>query len=104
MLCGAQPENHLATGSIEHKMNMLIRILSDRRKVDHSATLGLMRELKLISKATWALELLGGEPFDLEVAKSIGQISEERNAYARYKWKEKREDDAKEQFSQEFSP
>lgn len=32
---------------IQHKINILIQIISERNAVDHSATLGLMRELKL---------------------------------------------------------
>lgn len=82
---------------IEHKINVLIHVLSERKNIERSATLSLMRELKLTSKATWALELLGGEPFDSKIVKGIGQISEERNAYAHYKWKEIEENNSRKQ-------
>ena len=82
---------------IEHKINAIIRLLSDRKNLEPSVSLGLMRELKLSSKATWALHLLDGEMFDDMVVKKIGQISDRRNEYAHYKWKGTDPDDRREE-------
>lgn len=71
---------------VEHQINRLIVRFCDRNDIDQSVSLGLMRELKLSSKATWALQLIGGEAFDDATVKKIKRLSDERNAYAHYKW------------------
>ena len=75
---------------IEHTLNSIIHIACINRKIDEKTQTEVLRNINLIGKCTWLLKLLELPPFKSDHIKTILSISDDRNSYFHYKWKNDR--------------
>ena len=71
---------------IEHTINSIIDLFCRNNSIGDKSRIEIIRNVNIIGKFTWLLEVFKIPNINSKILKSIKRITEARNSYVHYKW------------------